>query len=51
MECVGKFLEAILNGMKMEFVIYGHDISMWQIFVFVIVASIITTIIGGFISE
>lgn len=51
MEYVGRFLEAILSGLKMEFVIYGHAISMWQIYVFIIVAGIITTIIGGFISE
>jgi len=51
MEAIGALLSAILEGMKMEFTIYGHTFSWWQVFVFTIVVSIIGIIIGGFIRE
>lgn len=51
MENIGRLFEAILNGLKMEFTVYGHTLSWWQIYVFVIVVSIIGIIIGGIISD
>lgn len=51
MESVGELLKACMKGMQNEFTIYGHTFSWWQIFVFVIVASILTYIIGGILSE
>lgn len=51
MEAIGSLLNAVMEGMKMEFTIYGHTFSWWQVFVFTIVVSIIGLLIGGFISE
>lgn len=47
MEDFGKLINAVIQGMKMEFTIYGYDISFWQIFIFGIVASILCVLIGG----
>lgn len=51
MEYIGKLFESIVNGMKQEFMIYGHTFSWWQVFVFVIFSYIVIEIIGGFIGE
>lgn len=51
MEYIGMLFGYIVEGMKNEFVIYGHTFSWWQVFVFVIVASIVIDIIGGFLGE
>lgn len=51
MESLGRLFEAIINGMKQEFVVYGHTFSWWQVFVFTIVAFIVADIIGGIIGE
>ena len=51
MEYIGKLFVYIVDGMKKEFVIYGHTFSWWQVFVFVIISGIVIDIIGGFISE
>ena len=51
MESIGKLFDAIMQGMKMEFVIYGHTLSWWQVYVFVIVVAIIGIIIGGILSD
>jgi len=51
MEYIGKLFACIVEGMKQEFVIYGHTISWWQVFVFVILAGIVIDIIGGFLGE
>ena len=49
MEAIGKLFTYIVEGMKREFVIYGHTISLWQIYLFVIVASILCMFIGELI--
>ena len=47
MENLGKLLNCIMHGMQKEVDVYGHDISLWQIYMFVIVASILAAFIGG----
>lgn len=47
MENIGKLIEVVKVGMQRTFVIYGYEISWWQIFIFVIVASIICALIRG----
>lgn len=51
MEKLGTLLNYIMQGMQKEFNIYGHEISLWQIYMFVIVASILAAFIGGFLSD
>lgn len=51
MENIGNLLYLIMQGMQREFDIYGHTISLWQIFMFVIVSSIVCKIIRGLIYE
>lgn len=51
MENIGKLFNMILEGMKQEFTIYGHTLSWWEVYVFVIFVAIIGIIIGGILSE
>ncbi len=51
MEHVGTLLDECLKGMQQTFPVYGYDISMWQVYVFVVVAAILCWIIGGIISD
>lgn len=51
MESIGKLFNVIMQGMKMEFIVYGHIVSWWQVYVFVIVVAIIGIIIGGVFSD
>lgn len=50
MHAIGQLLLALVEGMQHEFNIYGYDISLWQIFMFTCVGSIIMILIGGIFS-
>ena len=50
MEAIGILLEAIMNGMKTPFVIYGYEISLWQIFLFTAIGGALCSFIGGLIN-
>lgn len=51
MENIGKLLMLIIEGMKQSIYVYGYEISMWEIFLFSIIAGIICQIIGGIIND
>lgn len=51
MESIGRLLKECMNGLKQEFVIYGHSVSWWQIFVFTIIASLLAYVITGIIFD
>lgn len=50
MEAFVEFFDMLLNGLKQEFVIYGHTFSFWQLYMFVICAGVLAEIIGSFFS-
>lgn len=51
MEYVSKFIAFIFNLMKIEFNLYGYNLSFFKIFVFTCLASILACMIGGIFSD
>lgn len=51
MKYVAKFINFIFDLMKIEFNLYGYDLSFFKIFVFVCLAAILANIIGGIFSD
>lgn len=51
MEYVAKFIKFIFDLMKIEFNLFGYDLSFFAIFVFVCLASILAYTIGGIFSD
>ena len=49
MENIGVLLYLIMEGMKRTFVIYGHETSLWEIFLFTAVGTMVCCFIGGII--
>lgn len=50
MEYIGILFSHIVAGMQHEVNIYGYDISLWQIYLFYIVASVLALLLGGIFS-
>lgn len=50
MENIGYLINSCMDGMQNEFIVYGHSISWWQVYVFIIAGSILALLIGGFFS-
>ena len=50
MEDIGKLLTYIMEGMQHTFNVYGHEVSLWMIFMFTIVAGIVAGFIGGLLN-
>lgn len=50
MEQFGELMGYIYEFFKCEYIIYGHPISMWQIYVFTIAGTLIMEFIGGMLS-
>lgn len=49
MEAFGNLMEAIYIGLQKTVIIYGHEISLWQVFMFTLVGSILCSFIGELI--
>lgn len=47
---ISRLFNAIIEGMQYPLDIYGHEISLWQVFVFVVIGGLLCELIGGFIS-
>lgn len=50
MEILGQLFSAIMEGMQYPLNIYGHEISLWQVFVFAVIGGLLCELIGGFFS-
>lgn len=50
MEFFGNLINYIYEFMQQSFEVYGFEISMWQIFLFTTVGTILIEFIGGIIS-
>lgn len=46
MEDIKRLFDAVIDLMKIPFTIYGFTISLWSIFVWVLVAGVVIWIIG-----
>ena len=49
MENLGLLLQFILDGMKKTVFIYGFETSLWEIFLFTAVGTMVCCFIGGII--
>lgn len=49
MENIGLLLNLIMEGMKRTVVIYGFETSLWEIFLFTVVGTMVCCFIGGLI--
>lgn len=50
MEQFGQLMENIYIGMQKTVLIYGHEFSLWQLFMFTMVGSIVCWFIGELIN-
>lgn len=50
MDALGFLFELCLQFMKQEFVVYGHSVSYWGVFLLAALVEIVCLLIGGFFS-
>lgn len=46
-----RVLGATMDMMKIEFVLYDYTLSLWQIFLWLFIAGIILSFVGGFFNH
>lgn len=51
MEYLARFIGYTVDFMKIEFSLFGFKLSFWEIFIFVCLASIVFSAIGGIFSD
>lgn len=51
MEKFGELMGYLVEFFKREYLIYGYEISFWEIFMFTMVGGIIFGFIGGFFND
>lgn len=51
MQNIAKFIVYLVDFMQIEFSLFGFRLSFWDIFIFVCLASIVFSAIGGIFSD
>lgn len=51
MEYIARFFGIIVDGFKMPIIIYGFTFSLWEIFIFIIIAGMVVGALVEFFSD